>query len=632
VFLQPQLIIKAGNDGTNTNVFQIVTDYSAFNVAAHLAIPYGAICVDNDNNCTSLTSGQVRADSFPTSGGDLAENYPAFENMTKGDIVVLRADRAGVGLGRQPYTDSIVGVVSTNPGVILSSNNADNSKEYYSADIGLLGKVPTKVMLTIDSIKSGNYITTSPLAGIGMKSKQAGQTVGKALEDTTSWSASSCPVVSSINQINWPIDEDGSNATKPCFRIPYTLLDLATQKQITQSVGYPTDGYVYVGKILVLVSPSWYKPYEPHAITASTSGWYRISKLNGSDDYAKVKINNTTFGSSQNLILSVDTVGEAENVNIISNFTTGGYDISKARVNSVNGVKYLEIYLETVNGNSIKVDIDGDITNWIGIDITKVDDTLIVDNEFEFKGLLFAVSETLDVTENSVKVGGNLLTNSDTMNNIGDEVNRWNDIYTKGAIRLGSGVGKEGAIRFNVELQVLEFSNDGTTWVQLGDLNSQVVISPEYPGAILFADGTENFGSMTSDAEESTGMFRNYYEWVSDRETLQDYDILVRVTLPNDFVSWKEDAIYLDFMTENSASVNNNKVDMYLMGSSGIDAQVNDGISKLPGAWERISIKGLDISDCNNAGDTCTLRISLSSLQSYFVRVGDITLNYNRGL
>ena len=159
-----------------------------------------------------------------------------------------------------------------------------------------------------------------------------------------------------------------------------------------------------------------------------------------------------------------------------------------------------------------------------------------------------------------------------------------------------------------------------------------MVISPEYPGAILFADGSDNLGAMTSDAEESTGSFRNYYEWVSNKESLQDYDILVRITLPSDFVGWKENAISLDLMTENSASVNNNKINFTLMGKNGIDAEVKDGISTLPGAWERISISSTDITDCNNAGDTCTLRISMSSTMDYFVRVGDITLNYNRGL
>ena len=363
----------------------------------------------------------------------------------------------------------------------------------------------------------------------------------------------------------------------------------------------------------------------------SNPGWYRISQLNGTDDYAKFKINNSSIGSSQNLILSVDTVNEKENINIVSNFVSGEYDISKARINTVNGVKYLEIYLETVNENKINVSIEGNITNWISTSIEYVENPTLVNKEFAFSGVLFGVSDMLKVEETGLKVGGDLIANT-TIGNIGDITNRWNDIYAKGAIRLGSGSGQEGAIRFNTESKRLELSNDGSTWVQLGDLTSQMVISPEYPGAILFADGSDNLGKMTSDAVESNATFKNYYEWISNKEVAQDYDILVRITLPNDFVSWKDDAIYLDYMTQNSVSVENNSVDVTLMGSSGVDAQSVDHISTLPGAWERMSLKSLDINDCNAPGDSCTLRISLTSSMEYFTRVGDITLNYNRSL
>jgi len=651
----------AGINTTNTSLFIDTPSGADLNLALHVEggqVRMGNLTANRlvatdifQDLVSTITSANLALGISDETGSGLAvfNSSPTFAGtittaLTANRLVATNASSqlvstitsANLALGISDETGSGLAVFNTNPsfnGTVYSTGNvkvnSDSSTEYFE----LVKYVPASYYVEIWVNGSSRAIATTT-SSIRFKTNITDLELDSSL-------------IYNFNPVsfNWKTDEEGAPKT-------FGLIAEEIEPYMPELVMYGSDGEI-MGLHYQLISVLNLKEIQKHEIeinelqttvesltslatdksmTVTNSGWYRISQLNGPDDYAKVKINNTTFGSSQNIILSVDTVGEAENVNIISNFTTGGYDISKARVNSVNGVKYLEIYLETVNGNSIKVDIDGDITNWIGIDITKVDDTLIVDNEFEFKGLLFAVSETLDVTENSVKIGGNLLTNSDAMNNIGDEVNRWNDIYTKGAIRLGSGVGKEGAIRFNVELQVLEFSNDGTTWVQLGDLNSQVVISPEYPGAILFADGTENFGSMTSDAEESTGTFRNYYEWVSDRETLQDYDILVRVTLPNDFVSWKEDAIYLDFMTENSASVNNNKVDMYLMGSSGIDAQVNDGISKLPGAWERISIKGLDISDCNNAGDTCTLRISLSSLQSYFVRVGDITLNYNRGL
>lgn len=124
----------------------------------------------------------------------------------------------------------------------------------------------------------------------------------------------------------WPVDENGDNPTKPCYQLP--------------------DG-TFVGKIMVFLNISVYNPSETYTTTNITNpGWYRISQLNGTDDYAKFKINNSSIGSSQNLILSVDTVNEKENINIVSNFVSGGYDISKARINTVNGVKYLEIYLE----------------------------------------------------------------------------------------------------------------------------------------------------------------------------------------------------------------------------------------------------------------------------------------------
>ena len=85
-------------------------------------------------------------------------------------------------------------------------------------------------------------------------------------------------------------------------------------------------------------------------------------------------------------------------------------------------------------------------------------------------------------------------------------------------------------------------------------------------------------------------------------------------------------------MTENSVSTDNNSVGLSLIGNSGTDVQISGGISKIAGAWERMSIKGVDITQCNSAGGTCTLRISLTSSMEYFTRVGDITLNYNRSL
>ena len=88
----------------------------------------------------------------------------------------------------------------------------------------------------------------------------------------------------------------------------------------------------------------------------------------------------------------------------------------------------------------------------------------------------------------------------------------------------------------------------------------------------------------------------------------------------------------MDFVTENSASIENNSVSLSLVSKEGVDVEVSDGVSKLPGVWERMVVKGSDINHCSSAGDTCTLRISLSSALEYYTRVGDIVLNYNRSL
>ncbi|MDX9739298.1 MAG: hypothetical protein RBT33_02985 [Candidatus Dojkabacteria bacterium] len=543
------------------------------------------------------------AEWFPVGDASVVNGVSA---LRKGDIVCADVNAKEKVVACTSGNQRIIGVVTTKPYTTMGENRLDYDYSKMS-EIAVVGRIPTIVTSKNGDIRIGDSITVTNTKGVGQKTLKSGEVVGTALEDFVP-SSMYCPNVSSIDSINWPTDE-GRNENKPCFRLP--------------------DG-TYVGKIMLFLSISWYDPsLSSTTETLTEPGWYRISQLNGTDDYAKIKVNNSTLGSSQNLILSVDRVKSTNNINVISNFTTGENNITKARVNTVNGIKYLEIYLGDVNSNSIKVSIDGDTTNWIATNIVKVGDgSGIV--EYAFNGVLFGISDTFSVSKDNLTTSGTLLTSGLT-SNIGNSSNRWNDIYTKGTIRLGSG-SSEGGIRYNVEKKRLEFSNDGEIWIEMGDLTSSVVISPEYSGAILYADGSDNYGRMTSDAIETGGVFKNYYEWKSDRETLQDYDILVRITLPTDFVSWKENAISLDFMTENSASVANNKVDIALMGNSGIDGEVKDGISKLPDSWERVSIKSTDITQCKKAGDSCTVRLSMYSKENYFVRVGDISLSYNRGL
>jgi excisionase family DNA binding protein len=65
----------------------------------------------------------------------------------------------------------------------------------------------------------------------------------------------------------------------------------------------------------------------------------------------------------------------------------------------------------------------------------------------------------------------------------------------------------------------------------------RIALSPEYAGATLTADTSNNTGSMTADSM-TTSPYRNYYDWANTQGTVQDYDIWVRVPVPADFLGW----------------------------------------------------------------------------------------------
>jgi hypothetical protein len=229
-------------------------------------------------------------------------------------------------------------------------------------------------------------------------------------------------------------------------------------------------------------------------------------------------------------------------------------------------------------------------------------------------------------------LAGDFYAGSNNLYDIGNSTSRWKDVYTQGSLQIGAD-GDSGSIRYNTTTNELEFSNDGSTWISLGDAIKTTTISAEYPGAVMSADGTNNTGFMTSDAEGTTYESMNYYEWYSSETTLQDYDIRVRFTLPNDFASWSTNAFTFNYATEANTSTNN-KVDFYIYEESTgtVDASSLGKYSVAAGVWTTTSIAGSGLTDCNAAGETCVVIMRMYSANDSYVRVGDIDVNYNRKL
>lgn len=187
---------------------------------------------------------------------------------------------------------------------------------------------------------------------------------------------------------------------------------------------------------------------------------------------------------------------------------------------------------------------------------------------------------------------------------------------------------------------------DGTSWlpVSAGTLlggPSYNTLSPEFPGAVISADGSNNTGTFTSD-REATGSGSlysfNYYEFSSGQTSLQDYDVYVRWEVPENFSSWAtSNAITIDYATEDTSSANN-KIDVQITKENDADTVTSSSnVSPTAGKWQSSILSSSPISFTAaqmtsaitwSAGDVAVIRIRLFSKDNYFARVGAIKFDW----
>lgn len=162
---------------------------------------------------------------------------------------------------------------------------------------------------------------------------------------------------------------------------------------------------------------------------------------------------------------------------------------------------------------------------------------------------------------------------------------------------------------------------------------------PEYPGAVLTGDGSNNTGTMTSDFCEqgahadipdtntttcnTSGDIHNYYSWTTNQGSAQDYDIWVRWRIPDNFAAWDSNPIQV-YAKRTDAT--NNAVTAFVYDTAG--ALNNAGGTQIAGTtWTQtaISLSG----GTWTAGSYVTIRITVAAdTGGDSVQVGEINLNY----
>lgn len=111
-------------------------------------------------------------------GFDLAEGYETIDQVIEAGDVVSISD-TGLRKSSKPYDSKLMGIISTNPGILLGGNdNANKDKK----PVALSGRVPVKVSTINGPIAVGERITSSSIPGVGMRATESGTTIGIALE------------------------------------------------------------------------------------------------------------------------------------------------------------------------------------------------------------------------------------------------------------------------------------------------------------------------------------------------------------------------------------------------------------------------------------------------------------------
>lgn len=101
------------------------------------------------------------------------------DKVTNGDIITSTPN--GYKRATSPYDPQIFGVVNINPAVYVKDTTATNNTPVVS-----VGDVTVKVSSINGNIKSGDFITSSTLPGVGEKATDNGFILGRALQSYSS--------------------------------------------------------------------------------------------------------------------------------------------------------------------------------------------------------------------------------------------------------------------------------------------------------------------------------------------------------------------------------------------------------------------------------------------------------------
>jgi len=164
-----------------------------------------------------------------------------------------------------------------------------------------------------------------------------------------------------------------------------------------------------------------------------------------------------------------------------------------------------------------------------------------------------------------------------------------------------------------------------------------LVFNPEYPDAVIFRDGSNNQGTLSSDYDNTNNY--HYYNWTTNQPTLQDIDLRFRFPLPTDFVSTGN---FTGLYRTGTVNTSNNKVDFSVTNATDLTGGApttcaSSTANASANAWATATLTAAAIntgctgSTALNAGDIVQIIVKLYDVAgaSTFAQAGTLGLAYN---
>ena len=193
---------------TPSQLLQVGSNTSGGN----MVVSNGWLCVgtgtsSGNGSCTTgpTTAGTIYANNLAIQQGDYAERYLSLNNnIATGTLVTADQNNTDY-IAAATSTSSIMGVVSTAPGVVIGDSTTNNPPSgTASYPVALSGRVPVKVSNENGNINAGDYLAPSvQFPGYAMKATVSGQVIGQALQSFGSSTTSSTGSIDVFVQVGY---------------------------------------------------------------------------------------------------------------------------------------------------------------------------------------------------------------------------------------------------------------------------------------------------------------------------------------------------------------------------------------------------------------------------------------------